>query len=120
MTVLLLGRQTKPGLLQAEMLRNAGIEVIFPSSRREALAAISRGNFDVAVLPYSLSTDTTVELAELLRQRCPACPLVVIANTDEYDPKISPEAVVLVTEGPEALVAAVRRLGKPQELRPAL
>jgi CheY-like chemotaxis protein len=120
MTVLLLGRQTKPGLLRAEILRNAGLEVIFPSSRKEALAAISRGNFDVAVLPYSLPTDTTVELAELLRQRCPVCPLVVIASTHEYDPKISPEAVVLVNESPEALVGAVRRLSKPKELRPAL
>ena len=110
MTVLLLARRQEPGILQAEILRCEGFHVIFPAGRQEALAAIQKREFDAVLLSYSLSSETAEELAELVRQKCPGCPLVVIAVSEHEDSRIQPDEIVLAEQEPQAMIAALRRV----------
>lgn len=108
--ILLLGRVQELALYRAEVLHDRGFEVRISTDRDEALKLIQRGDFDAVVLSYTLSSDTVEELADEVRERCPQCPLVVIANTKYPDRKIVPDAVALADDGPKALVAALRRV----------
>src|SRR5438067_1904046 len=56
--VLLIGRIRELALYRAEVLRNVGFQVLAPDGKQEVLAAIRRGDFDVAVLSYTLSSDS--------------------------------------------------------------
>lgn len=106
--VLMFGKIRELALYRAEVLRNHGFNVTIPASKSDAIAAIRRGGFDVAVLTYTLSSDTVEELTELLRQHWPDCRLVTISETEYPDPKINPDANVLADEGPKALIEALR------------
>jgi DNA-binding response OmpR family regulator len=108
--VLLFGRIQELALYRAEVLRDRGFEVRTSTSKEEAVKLIRRGDFDAAVLSYTLSSDTVEELAEEIRENCPHCPLVVIAKSLRLDRKITPDAVALADDGPRALVAALRRV----------
>lgn len=108
--VLLLGRLHELVLYRAEVLRDRGFEVRASTSKEEAVKLIQRGDFDAVVLSYTLSSDTVEELAEEIRENCPHCPLVVIAQTPRHDRRIAPDAIALADEGPKALVAALRRV----------
>jgi CheY-like chemotaxis protein len=108
--ILLLGRVQELALYRAEVLHDRGFEVRISTNPEEALKLIQRGDFDAVVLSYTLSSDTVEELADEVRERCPQCPLVVIANTKYPDRKIVPDAVALADDGPKALVAALRRV----------
>lgn len=110
MTVLLLARRQELGMLRAELLRCEGFSVIFPAGRKEALAAIQKREFDAVLLSYSLSSETAEELAELVRQKCPGCPLVVIAVSQHADLKIQPDEIVLAEQEPQAMLDALRRV----------
>jgi len=50
------------------------------------------------------------EFAELLREYCPDCPLVAISDSGRIDREIGPEEMVNADEGPEGLIAALRRV----------
>jgi CheY-like chemotaxis protein len=108
--VLLFGRIQELALYRAEVLRDRGFEVRTSTSKEEAVNLIRRGDFDAAVLSYTLSSDTVEELAEEVREICPHCPLVVIAKSLRLDRKITPDAVALADDGPKALVSALRRV----------
>lgn len=108
--VLLLGRFQELALYRAEVLRDRGFEVRTSTSRDEALRLIHRQDFDVAVLSYTLSSEMVEELAEEIREHCPRCPLVVIAQTAIADRKIAPDAIALADQGPKALLAALKRV----------
>lgn len=108
--VLLLGRIRELALYRSEYLRTKGFAVIAPASHQEAIDFICRGTFDAAVLTYTLSNDTVLEYADMLRQHCPHCPVVVIANTETEDRRVNPDVVVMADGGPEALLAALRRV----------
>ena len=97
-------------LYRAEVLKTRGFDVITPETKADAIAAIDEGNFDVAVLSYTLSSDTVEELTELLRQKCPGCALITISDTGNIDPKLRPERTVLANEGPAALIKALRHV----------
>lgn len=112
--ILLLGRIHELALYRAEVLRDRGFDVRVSTNREDALPLIRRGGFDAVVLSYTLSSDTVEELAEEIRDHCPQCPLVVIANTIYPDRKIEPDAVALADDGPKALVAALRRVLRRQ------
>ena len=112
--ILLLGRIHELALYRAEVLRDRGFDVRVSTSREDALRLIRRGGFDAVVLSYTLSSDTVEELAEEIRDHCPQCPLVVIANTIYPDRKIGPDAIALADDGPKALVAALRRVLRRQ------
>lgn len=112
--VLIFGRIRELALYRAEVLRNRGFSVIVPATREEAREAIEHAEFDVAVLTYTLSSETVEELSELLRQKCPTCPLITITNSHKVDGKIRPDRLVLADQGPEALIKALKAVMKPQ------
>jgi DNA-binding response OmpR family regulator len=112
--VLLFGSIRELALYRAEVLSNRGFTVVTPRNKQEAKDAIRNGQFDIAVLTYTLSSDTVQELAQLLREYCPTCPLVAITASGKDDPVIQPDATVIADEGPVALVAALRRLLRRQ------
>jgi hypothetical protein len=108
--VFLFGRQRELALYRAEVLRDRGFRVVVPQNKYEAITAMAGCDFDVAVLSYTLSSDTLEELAELLRQNCPGCPLITISETGHVDRKIKPDEVVIAGDGPAALLKALRRV----------
>ena len=91
------------------------------SERHALVTGASRGigrviaaHLASAVLTYTLPDEIVQELAELLRQVCPDCPLITISQTGHHDRRIHPEEVVLADDGPNALLEALRRsLHKP-------
>lgn len=97
-------------MYRAEVLRDRGFEVRTSTDREEALKLIRRGDFDAAVLSYTLSSNMVEELADEIRENCPQCPLVVIAKSSKLDRKIAPDAVALADHGPKALISALRRV----------
>jgi hypothetical protein len=107
--VLMFGRIRELALYRAAVLRDRGFEVSTPETREEAIAAIRRGHFDVVVLTYTLSNEIVLELGELVREYCPDCPIVVIANTRRLDREIKPDVIVRADDGPAALIDALHR-----------
>jgi hypothetical protein len=108
--VLILGHIRELALYRAEVLRAHGFDVATPRTEEEMKAAIRRGNFDVAVLSYTLPNDTVEEMAELMREYCRDCALVAITDTGRVDRKIGPDQVVLADDGPGALLEALHRV----------
>ncbi len=108
--VLMLGRLRELALYRAEVLHHHGFEVSAPATEAEAVSAIEQGNFDIAILSYTLPDSAVHQFAELIRQRCPDAPILAIAQTTHYDRRIAPDSVVLGDKGPSELVAALRRL----------
>ena len=104
------GRIRELALYRAEVLRDRGFEVATPDSREEAIAGIRKGNFDVAILTYTLPNDIVQELAQLVREHCPECPLIAISNNTRMDREIRPDVMVNADDGPNALIAALRRV----------
>lgn len=112
--VLIFGRLRELALYRAEVLRNRGFSVIVPATKAEAIAAIEEGEFDVAVLTYTLSSEIVQELSELLRQECPTCPLITITENHHIDEKVRPDRIVQANEGPDALIKALRHVMRSQ------
>ncbi len=108
--VLMFGRIRELALYRAAVLRDRGFDVVTPQTREEAIANIRNGNFDVAVLTYTLSNDIVQELSELVREYCPDCPLIAISNSKRSDRVVGPDYMVNADEGPAALIAALRRV----------
>jgi DNA-binding NarL/FixJ family response regulator len=108
--VLMFGRIRELALYRAEVLRDRGFQVATPENLEEAVAAIRRGGFDIAVLTYTLSNSTVLQLSELIREYCPDCPLIVISGSKWSDREVRPDGVVKADQGPAALVAALRRV----------
>lgn len=91
-------------------MEHAGFKVIFPSNKRDAVAAVRKGGLQVAVISYSLSNQSAHEFAELIRQQCPACALIAISSNGWEDSKIEPDEIVNASDGPEAMIAALKRV----------
>jgi hypothetical protein len=108
--VLMLGSIRELALYRAEVLRHSGFVVSTPRNRTEALAAIENGGFDAAILSYTLPSELVEELVELLRQKCPECPVVCISQEGKIDRRIAPDEVVLAEHGPTALLEALRKV----------
>jgi DNA-binding response OmpR family regulator len=108
--VLILGRLRELALYRAEVLRNYGFQVLIPETDKEAIEIIDDRNFDVAVLSYTLLDTEVQDFVERIRQSCPDCPVLAIAQTTKRDRRIEPDAVVLAENGPTELVAALRTL----------
>ena len=111
--VLLFGKHRELALYRAEVLRHSGFRVVIPRTRQEAVDAVRHGDFDAAILSYTLSADTVEEIAELVRQHCPKCPLITIAQERTVDRRIDPDVIVLAEDGPPALLTALRRVLGP-------
>lgn len=108
--ILMFGRIRELALYRAAVLQDRGFEVATPSTREEAISAIRKGGFDIVVLTYTLSNEMVKEIAELVREYCPDCPLVAISNSGRRDREIGPDAMVNADDGPEALIATLRRV----------
>jgi hypothetical protein len=111
--VLMYGRVRELALYRAAVLRDRGFSVITPETLEEATASIRKGGYDIAVLTYTLSNEVVQELAELIREYCPECPLVVISSNRRMDREVRPDEMVDANEGPAALLAALHRASKP-------
>jgi CheY-like chemotaxis protein len=112
--VLLFSGIWEVALYRAEVLRGNGFQVVTPRHKEEAIQAIKHGDLDVAVLTYTLPNETVHELAQLLRESCPGCPLITISDSGRVDNKIDPDATVVAEEGPAGLIEALRRFTKPE------
>jgi len=110
--VLLFGHIRELALYRAEVLRDRGFNVMAPRDKQEAVEIIRRGELDVAVLSYTLPSDLVQELAELVREFCPGCPLVAISETGRVDRKVNPDEIAIADDGPPALIAALRRVSR--------
>ena len=108
--VLIVGLFRELALYRAEVLQHQGFQVLTPETKEEAVAIIRRGEFDVAVLSYTLPSAVVQEIVEEAREHCPDCPIVAIAETTRLDRRIVPDAVVLAEKGPPALILALRRV----------
>ena len=108
--VLMFGNNRELALYRAIVLSEHGYAVAIPNNREEAATAIRKGNFDIAVLTYTLPNETVQELAQLVRDHCPECPLIIIAKTPRMDREIGPDEIVDGDEGPTALLSALRRV----------
>jgi CheY-like chemotaxis protein len=80
----------------------------------EALAIMKQGDFDALVLSYTLPSETVEYLAERAREACPDCPIVAITHSPQMDRRIEPDAIALATEGPPALIMALRNVLRPR------
>lgn len=112
--VLLFGKHRELALYRAEVLRHSGFRVVIPRTRQEAIDAVRHGDFDAAILSYTLSAETVEEIAEMVRQHCPTCPLITIAQERTVDRRIDPDVIVLAEDGPPALLTALRRVLGPK------
>ena len=108
--VLLFGQHRELALYRAEVLRHSGFSVIAPATRHESLEVIRRGDIDAVILSYTLSADMVEELTEMVRQYCSSCALITIAQGRTHDRRISPDAVVLAEDGPQALISTLRHV----------
>lgn len=108
--ILLLGRIRELALYRAEVLSSHGYRVLTPHTKEESIRAIRSGNYDVAILTYTLPSDLVEEFAQLIREYCPTCPVIAITDAQRQDRRISPNATVLADDGPAALIAALRRV----------
>jgi DNA-binding NtrC family response regulator len=109
-TVLMLGQHLELGHYRTEFLSSHGVGVIFPETKDAAFEAIRSGGFDVVILSYSLSDDTAKELIELLDQVNPGCPLISISEQRWYDREFKPDATILASDPPQALLDAIHRV----------
>jgi DNA-binding response OmpR family regulator len=112
-TVLMLGRHLELGHYRAEFLTSHGINVIFPENEEAAFAAVRNGGYDVVVLSYSLPDFMAKELTALLQQSAPQCPLISISEKRWSDRELKPDATVLSTDPPQALLDAIQRVRRP-------
>jgi hypothetical protein len=112
--VLIFGRLFELALYRAEVLRSRGYAVVTPRSKADAVRAIDDGEFDALVLSYTLASDTAEEIVELVRQKCPECPLITISETGRADPKLGPDLVVRANEGPAGLLRALQKAFRMQ------
>ena len=109
-TVLMLGRHLELGHYRVEFLKAHGIVVIFPENQEAAFAAVDAAKYDVVVLSYSLSNKTAKELTDRIEQVCPQCPIISISEQRWQDRDLRPDATVLATDPPQALLEAINRV----------
>jgi len=112
--VLLFSGIFEVALYRAEVLRAHGLDVRTPRNKDEAIAIIQRCEVDVVVLTYTLPSETVNELSDLVRQYCAGCRLIAISESGRVDERVAPDAVVIASEGPAALVEAILRLRRLQ------
>lgn len=72
--VLIVGRIRELALYRAEVLRQHGFQVSTPKTKEEAQTIIRNGDFEVAVLSYTLPSTTVQEIAEEVREHWPVAP----------------------------------------------
>jgi CheY-like chemotaxis protein len=110
--VLLFSGMWEVALYRAEALRAHGLAVVTPRCKEEAMEIIRRGEVDVVVLAYTLPSETVRELSDFVRQDCPGCRLIAISESGTFDQQVAPDAIVIASQGPGALIDAIRRVSR--------
>lgn len=108
----MIGQDDELTAYRVHAMQGAGLHVIHPNTRREALRVVAQEQFDVAILSYTVESEMAHEFAELIRQNCPKCPIIAITESPWEDSKLQPDETIVGKEGPEALIEAVRRATK--------
>jgi DNA-binding response OmpR family regulator len=106
--ILSLSGNPELGKLRAMVLRQAGYEVLWPSSKDDAERTIRDENFDVLLLGHTVSGDTARELAEAFRIKNPNGKIIAVMATNYV--KVRPDRTVKAIDGPEALLEAIEEL----------
>ncbi len=106
--ILSLSADPELGKLRAMVLRQAGYEVLWPSSKAEADAVLREKNFDVLVIGHTISSASSREFAATFRARNPEGKILVIMKTS-YG-LVKADKTVRSIDGPEALLEAIEEL----------
>ena len=96
------------GKLRAMVLRKAGHEVSWPSSKTEADALLRDKKFDLLLLGHSISGPSAREFADVFRARNPGGKIIVVMAAS-YS-LVKPDRTVRPIDGPEVLLEAINAL----------
>ena len=107
--VLLLGQFRELALYRAAYLRDRGFDVTVLIDIARAVDLIKYEHFDAVIFSYTLPSEAVVQLSQLLREVHSSSVVIAISNSIHVDRKVAPDEVVLADDGPEALLAALRR-----------
>lgn len=108
--VLLVGRIRELAIYRAEVLEEHGLKVAIQTDVDAATEVIAHGEFDIAILSYTLPSDAVERLADLIRSACPGCPIITISEKAWVDKRINPDAIAIADEGSEGLIKAIRQV----------
>lgn len=93
---------------RALLLRHHGFEVVTSESREAAHRHIESSSFDVLIFGTTLPRDTCWELAGVFRKRNAQGKVIEIVAAPWSSPKNNPDAIVVSTDDPANLIAAIR------------
>jgi DNA-binding response OmpR family regulator len=110
--LLLLGRVRELALYREAYLRAQGFDVTALTDIAEAFDLITTQHFDAVIFSYTLPNEAVLHLSELVRELRPSCAVVAINSSPRLDPRVSPDEIAIADDGPEALLAALRRVLK--------
>jgi DNA-binding response OmpR family regulator len=96
------------GKLRAMVLRKAGHEVSWPSSKSEADALLRDRKFDLLLLGHSISGPSAREFADVFRARNPGGKIIVVMAAS-YS-LVKPDRTVRPIDGPEVLLETINAL----------
>jgi DNA-binding response OmpR family regulator len=106
--VLSLSANPELGKLRAMVLRQAGYDVLWPTSKSEAEQVIRDRGFDVLLIGHSISGHTARDLAEAFRGRNPAGKIIAI--TASAYTLVKTDKTVRAIDGPEVLLEAIQEV----------
>jgi DNA-binding NtrC family response regulator len=90
------------------VLRQAGYQVVWPSSKTEAEQVIRDQHFDVLVLGHTLSGDAARGLTEAFRTRNPHAKIIgIMASTYIM---VKTDKTVRAIDGPEVLLETIQEV----------
>ncbi len=106
--MLIVGNDTDLRLWRARLLSQSGFDVIVPTNKNAALAAIRAGNLDAILLCYSLSNSTVLQLAEEFRQHNNGGCIVAMMTGAYADARVQADVTLPATASPDQLVESIR------------
>ena len=114
MRVLVVEDDEDNGEVMAEVLADAGYEVLRARTGGEALRLLAAGDVDALLTDVGLPVVDGLEVARAVKARAPALPVVVVTGWAEREDVLrarggAVDAVLVKPIEPEALLAAVER-----------
>lgn len=109
--ILSLSADPELGKLRAMVLRQAGYDVIWPTSKTEADALLREKHFDVLLIGHTISGPSAREFAQVYRANNLNSKIIVV--TAGAFLMLKADRTIKPIDGPEALLAAIDEvLGK--------
>ena len=106
--ILSLSANSELGKLRAMVLRQAGYDVKWPSSKSETEALLGNERFDILLIGHMISGHSAREFADAFRARNPNGKIIVIMATTYI--MVKADKTVRAIDGPEALLEALGEL----------